>query len=213
MYDALCYMKVPKENAGTQRRDTENLSLVEIRKIQKFLMANTRAIDVRNRLVFELGLSTGLRREEMANLMWKDINFDDEVIHVRHGKGDKERYVAIIPGTTINAIDTLTYWKMQFSSYGEYVFPPMYKGEPKEGRHLTADSIGNIIEDIRSGSGIYFTHHTLRRTHLTEMYRVNKDIAELRQQSGHSNIETLFKHYVKGTSAADRREGWKKARW
>jgi integrase/recombinase XerD len=39
--------------------------------------------------MFELFLSSGLRVSEFADLDWKDIDFHDREIKVRHGKGDR----------------------------------------------------------------------------------------------------------------------------
>lgn len=212
IYDALCFMKVPLENIGKNHRDTSNLKMTEIQEIMRSISKGSRMVDMRNRLVFELGLSTGMRREEMAKLMWEDIDFDDEVIHVKSGKGDKERYVAIIPGKTVDPTRTMNELIFLYGNQTDYVFPPIYNECPGDG-HVTADTIGHIIESIREVTGIQFTHHTMRRTHLTEMYRMNKDIGELKQQSGHANIDTLFKHYIKGIDARERRINWADARW
>lgn len=47
--------------------------------------------DKRARAIFELLLDSGLRRQELADLRLDDVDLKNRVIHVRHGKGDKER--------------------------------------------------------------------------------------------------------------------------
>ena len=43
---------------------------------------------------------TGLRRAEIVNLRWVDIDFEDQTVTVRHGKGDKQRIAAIADAKT-----------------------------------------------------------------------------------------------------------------
>ena len=38
---------------------------------------------------------TGLRRAEVVALRWDDIDFEDQLVTVRQGKGGKERIAAI----------------------------------------------------------------------------------------------------------------------
>lgn len=47
----------------------------------------------RNRALYELLYSSGLRISEALNLTLKDINLDERILLVRQGKGSKDRYV------------------------------------------------------------------------------------------------------------------------
>jgi integrase len=49
----------------------------------------------RNLAGFMLLYRAGLRRKEVSDLHLKDIDFDAKVVHVLHGKGDKERRVSM----------------------------------------------------------------------------------------------------------------------
>ena len=212
VYDDLMFMVVPSEDAGNGHRETTDLSQEQIRKIMRYFKNKARMIDVRNRLVIELGLATGMRVSEMAKLRWDDIDLDQEILVIQSGKGGKKRHLAIVPGRTIKPINTLLELRAMYGDI-EYVFPAIYKDIPDQTGHITADNMSDVVERISNDCDIYFTHHTLRRTHITEMYRLDKDISGLMAQSGHSNADILFKHYIQGVDAKDRREKWSEARW
>jgi site-specific recombinase XerD len=52
-------------------------------------------IDLRNRALVELIYSAGLRSAEAVGLDLADVDFEQELVHVRHGKGGKERVVPL----------------------------------------------------------------------------------------------------------------------
>ena len=52
-------------------------------------------IPLRNRALVELVYSAGLRSAEAVGLDLGDVDFEQELVHVRHGKGGKERVVPL----------------------------------------------------------------------------------------------------------------------
>ncbi|HEY7536512.1 MAG TPA: tyrosine-type recombinase/integrase [Gaiellaceae bacterium] len=53
------------------------------------------ALAIRNRALLELVYSAGLRSAEAVGLDLADVDFEQELVHVRHGKGAKERFVPL----------------------------------------------------------------------------------------------------------------------
>src|SRR5262249_59463944 len=53
------------------------------------------AIAVRNRALVELVYSAGLRSAEAVGLDLGDVDFEQELVHVRNGKGGKDRVVPL----------------------------------------------------------------------------------------------------------------------
>jgi integrase/recombinase XerC len=51
---------------------------------------------VRDRLMLEFFYGTGMRRNELLQLCWKDIDFGNNTIKI-HGKGNKQRLVPLAP--------------------------------------------------------------------------------------------------------------------
>ena len=84
-------------------------------------------VGIRNHVMIRLLVYAGLRRSELIALRWSDINVEDMTISVRHGKGDKERVVAIVDPSerTIRALQSLR--DVQGDRY-TYIFPSMTRG-------------------------------------------------------------------------------------
>ena len=55
-----------------------------------------RSVDnVKHKLLLLFIYSAGLRRGEVLNLLKRDINISRQVIHIKGGKGKKDRYVVL----------------------------------------------------------------------------------------------------------------------
>ena len=50
---------------------------------------------VRDRAILELFYSTGLRRSELCNLTLRDLSLTRKTVHVRNGKGNKDRIIPV----------------------------------------------------------------------------------------------------------------------
>ncbi|MFC1847935.1 tyrosine-type recombinase/integrase [Chloroflexota bacterium] len=72
---------------------------VEVEKLKDALRQNQshKGVIERNLLLVEIMANTGLRREEVANLKTGDIDLQRQFLVVRHGKGEKDRIVDLIP--------------------------------------------------------------------------------------------------------------------
>src|SRR5207247_8071624 len=53
------------------------------------------ALALRNRALLELIYSAGLRSAEAVGLDLGDVDFEQEHVHIRHGKGGKDRIVPL----------------------------------------------------------------------------------------------------------------------
>lgn len=83
----------------------------------------------------------GSRRSDLIALRRSDINFEDITIAARHGKGDKERMVAIVDPSegTVRALRTLR--SAQGDNYTR-VFPSMTRGRKAT---WAADAVRGVI--------------------------------------------------------------------
>lgn len=71
-----------------QLKDSEyHLSKLELKKLIHA------APSFRDRCILKTFAQTGIRRFELVNLDIRDIDFDRRLIHIREGKGDKERTI------------------------------------------------------------------------------------------------------------------------
>ena len=81
----------------TPRRPRRLPDAPKLREIDRLLagLAGDDVLDLRNRALVELVYSAGLRSAEAVGLDLGDVDFEQERIHVRHGKGAKDRVVPL----------------------------------------------------------------------------------------------------------------------
>jgi len=122
-------------------------------------------------------LNTGMRKSEILNLKWKDIQGDEITIK---GKGDKIR---IIP---LNAIALKIIQKNAHRN--EYVFNILNRHQP--------DLMRRTVNQIKKQTGIDFHFHLLRHYFTTKLVEKGVDFVTISGLLGHSKTMTslLYSH-------------------
>ena len=148
----------------------------------------------RNRTMLKLMLDTGLRLSEAVNLTWRHVDLMTGKLHVREGKGAKDRVLWIGEGT----LEVLQGWKeRQVSEVGRcpgHVFTTL-DGEPLGVRYVQ-----RMVRRYAAKAGIdkTVTPHTLRHTFATDLLRATKNVRLVQKALGHSSLATtqIYTHIV-----------------
>lgn len=131
-----------------------------------------------------LAINTGLRRGEIFNLEWQDIDFLHNRLTVRAAatKSAKTRH---IPLNTMT-LKTLRRWQEQTNDTG-LVFPG------KEGQRLDNISTAwrNVIDDAEIEN---FTFHDLRHCFATKVLKGGADIVTVSKLLGHSDLKMTLRY-------------------
>lgn len=142
---------------------------------------------LKHRLVIALLYGCGLRCFELCNLQLKDLDLDRRMLHVRQGKGRKDRYVPLS--------------EMQVRGLKRYVRGEnpviwCFNGNDREGRPvpLSTQGVRWIVREARKHSGIQkeVTTHALRHSYATHLLEMGLDIMSLKDLLGHSDIQTTL---------------------
>jgi len=145
----------------------------------------------KHKMVLMLAYGTGLRRGELVNLKWEDVLFDEYKIHVRSGKGKKDRMV-MLPYSAVAALQS--YRELYKSNL--YVFEGQYKGEP-----YSAQSVAAVMQRAVQAAGLEkkATVHTLRHAFATHLLEAGTDLRFIQALLGHSSIKTttIYTHLTK----------------
>jgi len=140
---------------------------------------------VRNRLIIEMALGTGLRVSELANLKVEDIHIrkGQNSLTVTNGKGGKDRVVGFN-----NKLKTLIQEYLEYrDSNSPYLFPS------ERGEKMTRFGIGRVFKTVAATAGLDTKHtiHTLRHTYATNLYKASGyNLRMVQKQLGHSSIIT-----------------------
>jgi integrase/recombinase XerD len=143
-------------------------------------------------------LLTGVRRSEAAALLWADIDFENGVLTIRHGKGDKRREVPIAGDFALAALRT---WQMEQPTGYRNVFIPVKRGgSVGQDKPITGTDVYRIVKATETASGVEFKPHDCRRTFITEALAMGAPLATVQAAAGHARGETTL-HYAQAVDA------------
>jgi site-specific recombinase XerD len=139
------------------------------------------------RTIFIAIYAAGLRISEAVKLGAGDINSQRMVIHVRHAKGRKDRYVML--SEQLLAI-LRHHWKRR-RPRGDFLFPGMRPGQPITQRAV--QRAFRVAAD-RAGLGDSVTPHTLRHSFATHLLEQGVDVRVIQQLLGHNHINSTTRY-------------------
>jgi len=161
----------------------------------------------RNCLIVRVFVNTGLRLSELINLKWKDISFMEGSIHIKQGKGNKDRKVWFDDDLKQRLVDWKKRQIQELSQRDleicDYVFSTLKgtKLDPKYIRRMiykkaAKAGIQEVEEKINKNGDTYLekrvSPHTLRHTYATQLLRRGADIRQVQKSLGHANLETTM---------------------
>jgi len=170
-------------NAG-QRYRPEVLTPEEARRLLN--APSSRApTGIRNRALLAVLYRAGLRAAEALALERRDLDPDNGLVIVRHGKGDKHRTVAMDP----TAFATVQRWLDTRAKLGIRSRPVFCT---LEGRPLHPSYVRALLPRLGRRAGIdkRVHPHGLRHTLAAEMAREGIPINLIQAQLGHKSLRT-----------------------
>ena len=143
-------------------------------------MCGESPLALRNRALFELVYSAGLRAQEAVDLRLADLDFEQEAVLV-HGKGDKERVVPLG--------EEATYHLRRYLQDGR---PALVHGAADalflsaRGRPLDTSTLRRLLPNP----------HRLRHAFATHLLEGGADLRTIQELLGHSSLSTtqIYSH-------------------
>lgn len=159
-----------------------------LKSAKKMALRENKIIPIRDWFMIELGLSTGLRVEEMANLKTSDLYLlkDQPFLIVRHGKGNKPRTVYFSKAFK-QACQFYLNWKVNIFPQSDYLFSTINREQ------LTKRALQKSFKKIIQKTGLdsHYSIHCLRHTFGSFLYKSsNHNLRLVQEQLGHSSIRT-----------------------
>ncbi|HLK55049.1 MAG TPA: tyrosine recombinase XerC [Chthonomonadaceae bacterium] len=166
---------------------------LRIREVETLLEApDTASPDgLRDKALMELLYASGIRAGEAHDLDVQDLALMEEEVHVRHGKGDKER-IALLGQAAIEALrDYLQHGRPELAAHNP--------GKPdpavflnKFGRRLSDRGIRRTFDKYFkvASERLKTTPHTLRHSFATHLLNNGADIRSVQELLGHAHLIT-----------------------
>ena len=132
-------------------------------------------VELRNRALVELVYSAGLRSAEAVGLDLADVDFEQELVHVRRGKGGKERVVPLG--------EEAAFW---LARYLRDARPSLARGAEDavflsvRGRRLDTSTLRRLAPHP----------HRLRHAFATHLLEGGADLRTIQELLGHSSLST-----------------------
>jgi len=138
-------------------------------------------LKLRNRALVELVYSAGLRSAEAVGLDLADVDFEQELVHVRHGKGGKDRVVPLG--------EEAAQW---VAHYLHDARPGLARGAndalflSATGKRLDTSTLRRLIPHP----------HRLRHAFATHLLEGGADLRTIQELLGHSSLSTtqIYSH-------------------
>lgn len=133
-------------------------------------------LDAPWRLMAMITYSAGLRVREACNLRWSDVDPERRLIHIREGKGARDRFVPL----SARASDALA--QLGDKPDGA-IFPGATPPRFRAALHEAAQDIPKRI-----------TPHTLRHAYATHALAQGVDLRQIQVVLGHASITTTCRY-------------------
>lgn len=139
---------------------------------------------LKHRFLLAFAYGAGLRMNELRLLKLSDVDTHRKQIHIRQGKGKKDRYVVLS-----NLITEKIPLYLKEVKPEVYLFEGLTPGEPMGER-----SIQYIVNEALAKTTIQkaVSMHTLRHSFATHLLEDGVDIYSIQKLLGHSRIETTI---------------------
>ena len=153
-------------------------------------------LELRDRAIFELAYSCGLRAQELVTLTLHDLDFDAEQVRVE-GKGAKTRVVPVGEPAQAAVRAYLERARPALAA-AAYSPAPAATGAPAElflsrsGRRLSTSDLRRRLRrwSARSGAGQGASPHALRHSFATHLLDGGADLRSIQEMLGHASVSS-----------------------
>jgi site-specific recombinase XerD len=146
------------------------MNMEELKKLFSFLEHDTHPLALRNETMFKFLPTTGMRRQELVDLTWEQIDFYNETVRI-YGKGKKER---LLPLHSM-MLPLLKKYKESLKEYQTHPQEPVFRN--KNGKVLNPRGLHVIFKEVLKKAGLpptRFSLHHLRHTFATLLLQQTK---------------------------------------
>lgn len=128
--------------------------------------------------------ATGVRRSELTHLKINDIDTQRMVLHIRGGKGRKDRDVMLSP-KLLTALRT--HWRFYHRQSSTWLFPSNYRKD----RPIDTKTVWYACQKAAQRAGLQkrVHPHTLRHCFATHLYEAGTDLRAIQILLGHEDLK------------------------
>lgn len=180
------HLNVPITFKGNDAKAITVLTKKEI--TQMYDAVGDDLLSMRDRAMLGIYYGCGVRRKEGANLKMGDLFFDSNVLYIRKGKGNKERYVPMVGRVRKDLLQYIQIARpvLLGKSVHEYLFVAI------TGKALGSEALYGRFKKLLKKAGIKKTAglHTLRHSIATHLLSSGMKLSDIAKFLGHRSLES-----------------------
>lgn len=185
----------PKNKKEIKRTELSELDIYQIRQNIKNCKISTNEMEqqkmyARNILLFDMFITTGLRKSSIMALNYDDVDFDNEQIRIIE-KGNKIRYLQINE-KIIDEIYDYAILRDQILNDTNESTDALFVS--RLGNRMSACAIDDFVYRITDSVGKRMSPHKLRATCATLLIKKTGNIYLVADRLGHANVETTKRY-------------------
>ena len=177
-----------------QERRRKIFSVKEIARLLDSIDVDTTR-GLRDRAIFELMYSSGLRVSEVSNLKIREIDFSERMVEIREGKGKKDRFVPVSEVAIFYMKSYIDRSRKKFVENAvrelhDFVFlTPRGKMKPVSIKYC----FNKYLKECKlEKKGISL--HSIRHSTATHLLESGADVRYVQELLGHENIQTTVQY-------------------
>lgn len=145
--------------------------------------------NVRVKAILGMLYSCGLRVSELCSLEIHDVNSGRMSVHVRQGKGRKDRYIPL-------AESMLPVLRKYYMEYHPQTYLFNASNASTSGRQITSKEVSDILSVtcFRVKMTKHITCHTLRHTFASHLLEMGENILVVQRYLGHGWLSSTLKY-------------------
>lgn len=167
-------------------RPKKKKQLPNVLSIQQVELLFAQLENLKHKTMLFLAYSGGLRVSEVVHLRPADIVSSRMIIHIRHGKGKKDRIVPLSMGI-------LKLLRSYYIAYKPKTW--LFEGQKSEEAYSTR-SLQQIFHRAKERAKIIqpVTFHSLRHSYATHLHEAGTDIKLIQELLGHQDLKTTLRY-------------------
>lgn len=189
----------------TDKKQKIPFSEAEIEKVLSYFSSKNSFDEVRDRAVIEMVYATGMRRSELANLKVGDVDLIQRQVKIL-GKGDKERYIPIIPELE-NTLHEYLKLRAEIANKKSEDYLFLVKNGKKIYPTLIYRIINSYFSAVTSKKNV--SPHVLRHSFASHLLDNGADLNTVKELLGHASLAST--QVYTNTSLVELKRQYKKA--
>lgn len=168
-----------------ERRLPKTLKFEEVQRILQTLEESSDPCAKRDFVLINFVMYTGVRRQELVDLSWKDIDFHEQTVRVQ-GKGRKQRLLPLHSSLGNMLSEYRDSLPMSQQSTESPLFPNRF------GKRMSTQGAHRILKKALHMSQLPLDHslHQLRHTFATTLLKNKTDLRTIQTLLGHESLAT-----------------------